>query len=272
MPGVTMLMLKRQDGRFPIWTKFTLGFQQLLALLEADMKKLRHDPYELFTRMIQPTIWLLIFGQAMSKANIIPAVQGTYLDYLAPGILAQSVLFVAIFFGIAVIWERDMGILHKLLVTPTPRLILVLARALSAGIRSLSQILIVYLLCFFLDVNLNWNLFDFLLLVLIVILGGAIFATLSLIVAALVKKRERFMGIGQVLAMPLFFASNGLYPISMMPSWLQTFSLVNPLTYQVDALRSLMIAGQVSHFGLGLDLFVCFLALGILYHFQKINS
>jgi ABC-2 type transport system permease protein len=79
-----------------------------------------------------------------------------------------------------------------------------------------------------------------------------------------VKSRERFMGIGQVLTMPLFFASNAIYPLEMMPTWLRWLSRVNPLTYQVDALRSLMIQGGHSGFGLGLDFLVQGLVLAIL--------
>lgn len=251
-------MPKKSAARFPIWThlKWTnlqILFQQIYAIVETDIRKLRHDPFELFTRMIQPSIWLLIFGQAMAKARLIQTSEASYLDYMAPGILAQSVLFIAIFYGIALIWERDMGILHKILVTPAPRMVLVVGRALSAGIRGLSQIFIIYLLSFLLGIHLRLELFAFLGVVLTVMLGGALFSTLSLIVASIVKKRERFMGIGQVLTMPLFFASNALYPLDSMPGWIRTLSHVNPLTYQVDALRSLMIAGEISHFGLGVD-------------------
>jgi ABC-2 type transport system permease protein len=86
-----------------------------------------------------------------------------------------------------------------------------------------------------------------------VMLGAAMFSALSLIIASLVKTRERFMGMGQVLTMPLFFASNAIYPISMMPGWLQIVSHANPLTYEVDALRALMLARGTSSLGLGLD-------------------
>src|SRR5216684_6821644 len=89
--------------------------------------------------------------------------------------------------------------------------------------------------------------------VLAVMLGSAVFSTFSLIVACLVKSRERFMGIGQVLTMPLFFASNAIYPLSLMPSWLQVVARGNPLSYQVDALRTLMIYGGQSSFGLRVD-------------------
>ena len=89
-----------------------------------------------------------------------------------------------------------------------------------------------------------------------VVLGAALFSTFSLIIACLVKTRERFMGIGQVLTMPMFFASNAIYPIAMMPSWLKAVAWVNPLTYEVDALRALMLVGGASEFGLAVDFLV----------------
>lgn len=227
--------------------------EQVFAIVEADVRKLRHDPYELFTRMIQPAIWLLIFGQAMANAKAIPTGSLSYLDYIAPGILAQSILFIAIFFGIALIWERDMGILHKILASPVPRSLLVIGRAIAAGIRGISQIFIIYFLSFLLDIHLRWDFFAFIGVIATVLLGGAIFSTFSLIIASIVKKRERFMGIGQVLTMPLFFASNALYPIAMMPKWLQVVSILNPLTYQVDALRSFMITNEATSYGLLID-------------------
>lgn len=232
---------------------FVQKIEQILAIVDTDLRKLRHDPYELLTRMFQPVIWLLIFGQAMNKMRFIPTHSISYLDYLAPGILAQSILFIGIFYGISLIWERDMGILQKILVTPAPRSVLVIGRALSAGIRGLSQIFIIYLLSGLLGVNLRFEPLAFIGVIVTVILGGAIFSTFSLIIASIVKKRERFMGIGQVLTMPLFFASNALYPIDMMPRWLQILSMINPLTYLVDALRELMVTGEMSTLNLGLD-------------------
>jgi len=88
----------------------------------------------------------------------------------------------------------------------------------------------------------NWNPLALLGVLIIVILGAACFATFSLIIACLVKSRERFMGIGQVLTMPLFFASNAIYPVAIMPGWLQVIAHSNPLSYEVDALRTLMLA------------------------------
>lgn len=237
---------------------------QVWAIVAADVQKLRHDPSELLTRMIQPAVWLLLFGQAMAKTKAIPTGSLSYLDYITPGILAQSMLFIAIFYGVALIWERDMGILHKILVSPAPRSLLVIGRSIAAGIRGISQIFIIYFLAFLLGVNIRWEFLPFLGVIATVMLGGAIFSTFSLIVASIVKKRERFMGIGQVLTMPLFFASNALYPVEMMPAWLKVVSLLNPLTYLVDALRSFMITAHATYSGLTFDFAIGFLALAIL--------
>jgi ABC-2 type transport system permease protein len=91
----------------------------------------------------------------------------------------------------------------------------------------------------------------------LVLLGAMVFSTFSLIIACLVKTRERFMGIGQVLTMPLFFASNAIYPTSMMPQWLQAISHVNPLTYQIDGLRACLLPAQhAAPLGIVMDLAV----------------
>lgn len=235
-----------------------------LAITELEVRKLRHDSTELITRAIQPVLWLLLFGAVFARARVIPTGGIPYLDFMAPGILGQSALFVSIFYGVAIIWERDLGITNKLLVSPTPRAALVLGKALSAGIRSLSQALIIYLLALLLGVKLNWNPLALGGVLLVVILGAALFSTFSLIIACLVKTRERFMGIGQVLTMPLFFASNAIYPISLMPGWLKVASHINPLSYQVDALRTLMLHDGVSTFGLTLDFSVLLVSTVVL--------
>ncbi len=229
-----------------------------------EVRKLRHDPTELLTRSIQPMLWLLVFGQVFARTHAIPTGNLNYIDFLAPGILAQSVLFVAIFYGISVIWERDMGIMHVFLVSPTPRTALVLGKAIAAGIRALSQAVVIYLLALMLGVRMLWSPGALIGVVGFVLLGAALFATFSLIIACIVKTRERFMGIGQVLTMPLFFASNAIYPISIMPPWLQQVAHANPLTYEVDGLRTLMLSGGATAVGLSVDFAVLSATLAVL--------
>jgi ABC-2 type transport system permease protein len=238
-------------------------FDKTFVIAELEVRKLRHDPTELITRAVQPALWLLVFGEVFTRVRAIPTGNIPYIDFMSPGILAQSVLFISIFYGIAIIWERDLGIVHKFPASPTPRAALVLGKALSAGARSLSQALIVYLLAVLLGVHVDLNPLALIGVMLVVVLGAAFFSTFSLIMACLVKTRERFMGIGQVLTMPLFFASNAIYPISIMPGWLKVISYINPLTYEVDALRSLMLAGETSQYGIGLDLMILVLATAI---------
>ena len=241
-------------------------FEKTSVIVELEIRKLRRDPSDLFTRAIQPVLWLLIFGQVLARTRAIPTGNVGYLDFMAPGILAQSVLFISIFYGIAIIWERDLGILHKFLASPTPRAALVLGKALSAGVRALSQAIIIYLLALVLGVQVNWNPLALIGVLAVVMLGAALFSTFSLLIACIVKTRERFMGIGQVMTMPLFFASNAIYPISIMPDWLQVISRLNPLTYEVDALRSLMLAGGVSAYGIGVDFLVLIVVAAILIY------
>jgi ABC-2 type transport system permease protein len=236
------------------WTVAGVRFvAKTIAIAEMEMWKLRHDPTELLARSVQPALWLLVFGQIFTRVEAIPTGGVRYLDFMAPGILAQSVLFIAIFYGIAIIWERDLGIIHKFLASPTPRAALVLGKALSAGVRGLSQAAIIYLLSVLLGVAIDWRPLSLLGVAAAVVLGAAFFATMSLIVACVVKTRERFMGMGQLMTMPLFFASNAIYPISLMPRWLQVVARLNPLTYEVDALRALMLAQGSSSYGLTQD-------------------
>lgn len=222
--------------------------RESLAIASAEMHKLVRDPTEMFSRAIQPVLWLAIFGQVFSRVRGIPTGNLNYLDYMAPGILAQSILFSAIFYGIAVIWERDLGIVHKLLVTPAHRSALIGGKALAAGLRGLVQAIVVYGVAVILKVNIRWEFLPILTAAAGVFIGSGVFSTFSLLIASIVKTRERFMGIGQVLTMPLFFASNAIYPLELMPDWLKSIAIFNPLTYLVDVLRGSMIVGGVSTF------------------------
>ena len=234
------------------------------VIVELEVRKLRHDPTELITRAVQPMLWLLIFGTVMSKMRGIPTGGIPYLDYMAPGILAQSVLFMAIFYGISSIRERDTGIIVRFLVSPAPRTALVLGKALAAGVRALSQTLIVYAVVILMGVHLNPNPIAHVGVVVLALLGAACFSLFSLLVASFAKTQERFMGVGQLMTMPLFFASSALYPVAMMPKWLQVVSHGNPLTYQVDAMRALMLRGGISTFGLGVDFAVLSIATAVM--------
>ncbi|WP_238010064.1 ABC transporter permease [Dactylosporangium sp. AC04546] len=227
-----------------LWTR-------VVAMCLVELQKLRRDRTEVITRAVQPALWLIIFGQTFTHLRAIPTGGIPYLDFLAPGILAQSALFVSIFYGIHIIWERDAGVLAKLMVTPTPRAALVTGKAFAAGVRALVQALVVVVLAALLGVAFTANPLRLLGTAVVLVLGSAFFCCLSITIAGLVLKRDRMMGIGQAIMMPLFFASNALYPVSVMPGWLQVLNHVNPLSYEVEALRGLLIG---THMRLWLDL------------------
>lgn len=237
-------------------------FSATFTIVELEFRKLRHDPTELVSRAVQPMLWLLVFGNVFSKLHGIPTGGVPYLDFMAPGILSQSVLFMSIFYGISSIRERDTGIIVRFLVSPAPRTALVFGKALAAGMRALSQTAFVYVVVVLMGVHLSSNPLAHLGVILLALLGAAFFSLFSLLVASITKTQERFMGIGQLMTMPLFFASSALYPIKMMPGWLQVVSHINPLSYQVDAMRALMLENGTSTFGLGTDFAVLILASG----------
>lgn len=120
-------------------------------------------------------------------------------------------------------------------------------KAFAAGVRSVAQAVIVVLVAAAMGVAMTWNPVRLLGVVVVVMLGAAFFSCLSLSIAGIALKRDRLMGIGQAITMPLFFASNALYPIEMMPGWLQVISRVNPLTYEVSALRGLLIGTPTNY-------------------------
>jgi len=132
-------------------------------------------------------------------------------------------------------------VLAKLMVTPTPRAALVTGKAFAAGVRALAQAVVVFVLALVLGVHLTFNPLKLAGVAVIVLLGAAFFCCLSVTIAGMVLSRDRMIGIGQAIMMPLFFASNALYPVALMPGWLQVVNHLNPLSYQVEALRGLLI-------------------------------
>jgi ABC-2 type transport system permease protein len=235
---------RRSVGSADIWTVMAalrLVGRRVTTMSLVELIKLKHDRTELYTRAVQPILWLLIFGTTFSRLDLIPVDDIPYLDYLAPGILAQSALLIAILYGIHIIWDRDQGLLAKLLTTPTPHVALVMGKAFAAGIRAISQMIVVLVLSVILGVDFLWHPLRIIGALVFLMLGAVFFSTLSMSIAGLVLSRDRLMGIGQAITMPLFFASNALYPMELMPGWVQAIAVVNPLTYEVNALRTLLL-------------------------------
>jgi ABC-2 type transport system permease protein len=218
-----------------------------LTIADMEVRKIHHDSTELWTRLVQPALWLLIFGEVMNSIRGLTTGNLTYIEFITPGVLAQSVLFVAIFYGINIVWERDVGVLTKLLSTPSPYSSIVVGKALSAGIRGIFQAIMIFGLALVIGVNVRLDPLDVAGVFIAIIVFAMCFSSLSMLLASFLRTRDRMMGIGQLITMPLFFASNAIYPISIMPTWLQYISMVNPVSYTVDAMRAMLLTGDYSN-------------------------
>ena len=234
------------------------SIQDSLTIAEIEARKIKHDSYELWIRTVQPLLWLLIFGEVFNTVRQLAPPGYTYLQYLTPGVLAQSVLFIAIFYGITIVWERDMGLLTKLLSSPSRTTSVIMGKAMAASIRGMSQAVVIFILALVIGVNLRFDAIDVVGVFLVIVLFAMCFSSLSMLLASFFKTRDRMMGIGQAITMPLFFGSNAIYPASIMPVWLQYVSKFNPLSYVVDAMRAMLLTGNYSN--LPLDICVLLLA------------
>jgi len=241
-------------GSAGLWAGVSGFFGKTLVIVELELRKLWHDPVAQIVRSFQPLLWLLIFGQVFARTRAIPTGNLPYIAFLAPGIIAQTALGSATLYGTAIIAERDLGIIHKFLASPMSRTALILGKALAAGMRCLPQAIVIYVVSVFLGVRVDLNPLAIIGVLMAVLLGASFFAALAMCIACVVKTRERFLGLSQMMIMPLFFASNAIYPLSIMPGWLNVISRVNPVTYQVDALRALMVVEATSTFGVAFDL------------------
>lgn len=223
------------------------SLRAMFAMMELELRRLGHDRTEIYTRAIQPILWLVVYGTIMSSVRAIPTGGIPYLDYITPGVLLQSTIFVSVFYGLTIVWERETGVLKKLLVAPVPRYATVIGKCVASGVRSIFQAVIIVPAAILLGVKFVIDPLYLLIAILLLFFISGGFAAISVIIASFMKTRERFMGIGQAIIMPLFFGSSALYPVKMMPGVLQHFAILNPLTYAVDAVRGLMISGDVSH-------------------------
>ncbi len=227
-------------------------------MIETELRRLKHERTELYYRVVQPVLWIVVFGPIMQGILTIQAGPFSYIDFITPGVLIQSTTFVSIFFGLNMVIERESGILKKLLVTPASRTATVIGRSMASGVRAIFQGLLVLPVALLMGVKFNPNILEVVCSFLIIFLSAGGFAAISIFFASFMKSREKFMGIGQAIIMPLFFLSNALYHIEDMPKVIQIVALGNPLSYVVDAVRSLMITGILSNLLLDLVVILVF--------------
>jgi ABC-2 type transport system permease protein len=229
-----------------------------LTIAEMEARKIRHSQSELWIRAIQPVLWLIVFGEALSQVRGIAPGNYPYIEFITPGILAQSVLFIAIFYGVTLVWERDLGLLSKLMSSPAPRSAIIVGKALAASIRGLFQAILVFALSIAIGTGIIITPVNVLGVVGVVLLLAMCFSSLSMVIASLARSRERMMGLSQVITFPLFFASSAIYPTSIMPLPLQWVAAANPLTYGVQAMRGMLLSGNFSNLPVDVAVLGCY--------------
>jgi ABC-2 type transport system permease protein len=237
-----------------------------------QVKKFFRSKARLVSSLGQPLLFLLAFwfgfGPIYAKAG-----GGDYLMFLAPGIIAMSILFTAIFTGIEVIWDRQFGFLKETMVAPVSRLGIFIGRNLGGATVSFFQgviIFIITLLIGFRPVDPSMIAVSFIFMFLI----GLLFTSLGTAIASLLEDMHAFPVIINFLIMPLFFLSGALFPLDNLPGSVSAITHFNPLSYGVDGLRATLVA--TSHFGIALDLIVLLASIAAVsgigaYLFSKIQ-
>ena len=227
----------------------------LIVLWQRQMKRYVRSGSRLLGSLGQPILLLLALGYGIG-AIYRRAGDGDYLHFLVPGIITQTVLLSAIFWGIIILQDKRFGFLAELLVAPVSRLRILLGSAIGGATISIIQGTMVFFISMFLGFRPHeWSLVPVAFLVLV-------FMSIALTcfgAAALLPwwtTFQGFQGINNLLVMPLFFLSGALYPLNNVPTFLRIISTINPVTYMVDALRYLIGGASQSHFGITKDLII----------------
>ena len=257
----------------------------LWALTNRELKKWYKEPFVFFISIIQPIIWMGLFGKAMNinaiiANNLPPDIPqwladqmmkqtfGTsdYFSYMAVGMLSFVTLFTTMFSGMSIVWDRRLGFLNKVLSTPVARSAIIFSKILSATIRSLVQVSIILVFAILLGLQLSPNFTPINLLgvyaILFLLCMGL--SSLFLMLGIRSTRWETQMAIVNLLNLPLMFASNALFPTDAMPDWLKPIANLNPITYTTDAVRQLLIFETININQLMLDFtYMCIFSAAI---------
>jgi ABC-2 type transport system permease protein len=205
-----------------------------------EVKRYLRDRARIISSFFQPLLWLVIFGSGLrfsASANELGNL--TYSQYIFPGIIGQTLLFTSMFMGISVIWDREFGFLKEIMVAPISRFSVFLGKMLGDSTDAVIQGIIVFILGALLGISLNPLIFLEALPIMILITFGLV--GIGLTVASFIESLESFGVIQSFINLPLFFLSGAIIPLrGNVPNWLQIASSFNPLTYGVDALRTVI--------------------------------
>ena len=239
------------------------------------LRALKHwirSPAQIVASFGQPLLYLVALGYGLGSV-FAKAGNGSYLQFLAPGVIAMTVLFSGAFSGIGLIWDRQFGFLKETLVAPVPRLQVMIGRTLGGATVAMAQGLLVFILCVAFGFR-PTTIAAVPVFVLILALIAIVFCAFGTAIGSRMESMQAFPIIMNFVMMPLFFLSGALFPLQGLPVALRAIVNLNPLSYGVDGLRGSLIGA--SHFGLPWDIgvlavvAVAFMALGA-WSFSKIE-
>jgi len=237
-----------------------------------ELKKYSRSKSRIVGSLGQPLLFLLALGYGLGSV-FQKAGQGNYINFLAPGIIGMGIIFTAIFSGIALIWDRQFGFLKETMVAPVSRFNIMLGRTLGGATIATIQGIVVCLLAIIVGFRpYSWILI--LPAIVVMFLVALLFTALGTGIASQLEDMQGFQLIMNFLVMPLFFLSGSLFPLTGLPTVLAIVTKIDPLSYGIDALRTLL--SNAGHYNLGTDITVLvlitlvFLGLGS-YLFSKIQ-
>src|SRR5213079_2665338 len=225
-----------------------------------EVKKYLRSRVQIVASLGSPLMYLGVLGFGLGPV-FQRAGEGKYLQFMAPGVIGMTVLFTAMFSGIAMLWDRQFGFLKETLVAPVPRVQIMMGRTLGGATVAVLQGLLIFgvtLVAGFRPTSVLAVILAFLIIALIAL----VFAALATAIGSSLKDMQGFQMVMNFLVMPLWFLSGALYPLQGLPAALAVLTRVDPLTYGVDVVRGILIG--TAHFGVALDIAVL-LGVGVLF-------
>jgi len=238
------------------------ALMEIWALMGRDLLKWIRNPATIVISLIQPLVWILIFGSSFNPFQLAPPeLQGTlqsylssifegspnYVTFLAPGIMSLTIFFSSMFGSMSLIQDRRFGYLNRLLVSPVSRFSILISKALASTIRGTVQAIIILLASIPVGLRMgDVGITDIALILASCIMLGIGFSLLYIILTIRARDWQTGSLINNLLSMPLFFTSSSLLPTRLFPAWIKPIADINPLTFASDSMRSLIIGGQPS--------------------------
>lgn len=234
---------------------------------------LRMPLWSLFT-LIQPLLWLIIFTQLFKNfVQAAPTGGGSYMDFFVPGVLVMTALFGSSWSGVSLLREITAGTVDKMLVSPVSRVSIVLSRVMHSAVQVVLQTFIIMLVAWLFGATLNLGPVNLLLAMISIFLLGVGLAALSNGFAIILQREEPLVMIGNLMTLPLMFLSTAMVPKAFMPSWIETISLINPITYAVESVRAVLIGTpDLNTYGFGAIIMLVFAGVSLAWAVSAFNG